>query len=576
MRANLLKNASTRAIIALMVLAALSIHAVAAGPARETQANVMTELTFRAAGPHKDPFNDVALDVIFTDPNGKEFRVPAFWAGEAVWKARYASPIVGVHRFRSESTDATDKGLHAVSGEVTIRPYTGNNPLYMHGPVRVAANKRCLEHADGTPFFWLGDTWWMGLCQRLRWPEDVKKLAEDRKAKGFNVIQIVAGLYPDMHPFDPRGANEAGFPWQENYAAIRPEYFNAADQRIFYLVDQGFTPCIVGAWGYFMQWMGPEKTKQHWRNLIARHGALPVVWCAAGEANLPWYLAKGFPYDDRKQVSKWTEVLRYIRATDPFRRSLTIHPTGIGRLSARNATDDETLLDFDMLQTPHGQREAVAPTLRTVRESYAEKSVMPVINGEAAYEMLGDNLPTRWTRRMFWICMMNGAAGHTYGANGIWQVNRRGQPHGPSPHHPPGSVGYGKIPWDEAMNLPGSSQVAAGKKLFEEYPWNKFTPHTEWARFANQARLAMETPYATGIADGVRIIYAPLPDAVEIHDLAADTAYKGLYFDPVSGEKTSIGEVRSDANGVWICPPPKVVKEEDWVVVLEVARKPGQ
>jgi hypothetical protein len=576
MRANLLKNASSGAIIALMVLAALSVHAVAAGPARETQANVMTELTFTAARSYKNPFNDVALDVIFTDPNGKEFRVPAFWAGGAVWKARYASPLVGVHRFRSESTDATDKGLHAVGGEVTITPYTGTNPLYAHGPVRVAANKRYLEHADGTPFFWLGDTWWMGLCQRLRWPEDVKKLAEDRKAKGFNVIQIVAGLYPDMHPFDPRGANEAGFPWQENYTAIRPEYFNAADQRIFYLVDQGFTPCIVGAWGYFMQWMGPEKTKQHWRNLIARYGALPVVWCAAGEANLPWYLAKGFPYDDRKQVSQWTEVLRYIRATDPFHRPVTIHPTGIGRLSARNATDDETLLDFDMLQTPHGQREAVAPTLRTVSESYAEKSIMPVINGEAAYEMLGDNLPTRWTRRMFWICMMNGAAGHTYGANGIWQVNRNGQPHGPSPHHPPGSVGYGKIPWDEAMNLPGSSQVAAGKKLFEKYPWHKFTPHMEWARFANQARLAKETPYATGIADGVRIIYAPLPQAIEIHDLAADTAYMGLYFDPVSGEKTPIGEVRSDANGVWTCPPPKVVKEEDWVVILEVAGKPKQ
>ena len=98
---------------------------------------------------------------------------------------------------------------------------------------------------------------------------------------------------------------------------------------------------------------------------IARYGALPVVWCAAGEANLPWYLAKGFPYDDRKQVTDWTEVMRYIRATDPFHRPLTIHPTGIGRLSAGNATDDAALLDFDMLQTPHGQREAVEPTVRT-------------------------------------------------------------------------------------------------------------------------------------------------------------------------------------------------------------------
>ena len=36
-----------------------------------------------------------------------------------------------------------------------------------------------------------------------------------------------------------------------------------------------------------MPWMGVEKVKQHWRYLIARYGAWPVVWCAAGEANLP-------------------------------------------------------------------------------------------------------------------------------------------------------------------------------------------------------------------------------------------------------------------------------------------------
>jgi hypothetical protein len=149
------------------------------------------------------------------------------------------------------------------------------------------------------------------------------------------------------------------------------------------------------------------------------------------------------------------------------------------------------LLDFDMLQTPHGERGAVPPTVNTVRESYADKPMMPVINGEAAYEMLGDSLPTEWTRRMFWVCMMNGAAGHTYGANGIWQANRKGQPHGPSP--PAGSppTGYGIIPWDEAMKLPGSTQIGLGKKLLEQYAWQKFQPHPEWAEFADKSALSV-------------------------------------------------------------------------------------
>ncbi len=242
----------------------------AAEPAR-TSANVPVELTFTAKAEHADPFNTVTMDVVFTDPTGVKRRVPAFWAGDRVWKVRYASPLTGSHRWRTECGTGADAGLHGVEGTVGVGPYGGENLFYRHGPIQVAADKRHFEHADHTPFFWLGDTWWMGLCHRLHWPDEVKTLAADRRAKGFNVVQIVAGLYPDMPPFDPRGANEAGFPWQTNYASIRPQYFDAADERLMYLVDAGFSPCIVGAWGYFMPWMGVEKAKQHWRYLVARY-----------------------------------------------------------------------------------------------------------------------------------------------------------------------------------------------------------------------------------------------------------------------------------------------------------------
>ncbi len=492
MKINLKNPSWHKLLFALLLWAGFAWVASAKETIFKTEANVMVELTFTAKQTHADLFNAVTLDVVFIEPQKRELRVPAFWAGTNIWKARYASPTIGTHRFRSECSDTKDKGLHGVAGKVEIKPYRGQNLLYRHGPLKLSADRRYLEYHDGTPFFWMGDTWWMGLSARLHWPEDVQKLAQDRKEKGFNVIQLVAGLFPDMHPFDTRGANEAGYPWQTNYSSILPEYFAAADKRLLYLVDQGFTPVIVGAWGYFMQWMGVEKSEAHWRYLIARYGALPVVWCTAGEANLPWYLAKNFPYDDRQQVKDWTEVTRYIRETDPFHRLVTIHPTGLGRLSARHAIDDLSLIDIDMLQTPHGQRDAVAPTVNTMRESYADQPVMPVINGEAAFEMLGDNLPTEWTRRMFWLCMMNGAAGHTYGANGIWQVNRKNDPHGPSPHHK-GGFGYGKIPWDEAMNLPGSRQVALGGKLFQQYSWHKFQPHPEWATFAQKSNLSFDS-----------------------------------------------------------------------------------
>ena len=37
---------------------------------------------------------------------------------------------------------------------------------------------------------------------------------------------------PDMPERDPRGANEAGFPYDEGYTQVNPAYFDMADLRI--------------------------------------------------------------------------------------------------------------------------------------------------------------------------------------------------------------------------------------------------------------------------------------------------------------------------------------------------------
>jgi len=204
-----------------------------------------------------------------------------------------------------------------VTGTLEAALYDGSNSLLKHGPVRVSGNHRTFEHTDGTPFFWLGDTWWMGLSKRLKWPDDFQALAADRVTKGFTVVQIVAGLYPDMPQFDPRGTNEAGYPWAPDYVRINPRYFDMADLRIDYLVSQGITPCIVGCWGYYLPILGIAKMKQHWRYLVARWSALPVVWCLAGEGSMPYYLSAHKDQDAAEQKRGWTEIARYVRSIDP-------------------------------------------------------------------------------------------------------------------------------------------------------------------------------------------------------------------------------------------------------------------
>ena len=111
-------------------------------------------------------------------------------------------------------------------------PYQGENALYRHGPIRVAKDGRHFAHADGTPFFWLGDTWWKCLCKRMTW-EGFQELTADRKAKGFTVVQIVCGPYPDEGFLEPRLENEGGLPYESMISkVVNPKYFDYADRRI--------------------------------------------------------------------------------------------------------------------------------------------------------------------------------------------------------------------------------------------------------------------------------------------------------------------------------------------------------
>jgi len=526
--------------------------------------NLPAEWGFHAHKDHADPFNELELDVIVTGPDGGEMVVPAYWAGGREWRVRFASPKPGLYRWRSRCTDETDSGLHGLEGEIEVVPFEGSNPLLRHGPLRVAASGRHLEHADGTPFFWLGDTWWMGLCRRLKWPSDFQVLAADRVAKGFTVIQIVAGLYPDMGAFDERGANEAGFPWQPEWARINPAYFDMADLRIYWLVRSGLVPCIVGCWGYYLPWLGVERMKKHWRYIVARWGAYPVVWCMAGEVLMPWYLGTqelGEWHENYSEKARaaWSEVAAYVRNTDPYRRPVTAHPND----AARRSLEDD-VLDFDMLQTGHGDRTSLPNTVNLVTESYTRQPVKPVINGEVCYEGIGEASRQEVQRLMFWACMLSGACGHTYGANGIWQVNERDKPYGPSPH----GMAWGDTPWEEAFQLPGSGQLGIAKALLERYRWWKFEPHPEWV----EPHWTVENyfaPYAGGIPEQVRIVYWPVYPwtSFRVVGLEPGVRYRAYYFDPKNGREYEVGAAEGDGQGAWAAPRPKLY--QDWILVLE-------
>ena len=63
-----------------------------------------------------------------------------------------------------------------------------------HGQLEVSQSGHTIQHKDGTPFLWIGDTGW-GLFQQLT-REEVDHYLDNRQKLGFTVIQAVVFWYP--------------------------------------------------------------------------------------------------------------------------------------------------------------------------------------------------------------------------------------------------------------------------------------------------------------------------------------------------------------------------------------------
>ncbi|MCM8814383.1 MAG: DUF4038 domain-containing protein [Candidatus Omnitrophica bacterium] len=527
---------------------------------RQTGINRVVEFTFVA----KEKFSPESIEFSarFVSPSGKIINVPGFWDGKDIWKIRYSSNEPGIHTFET-ACDPEIKGLSQQKGSCSIvKPKKEENPLYKHGFPFVKEGK--IVYADGKNFFWLGDTWWMGLCKRLD-KNGFKTLAQDRINKGFTVVQIVAGLYPDMNWYDHRGKGDGGFPYSKDFSKLNPDYFRSADWRICHLCDCGIVPCIVGAWGYYIHWTGIEKMKRHWKNIIARWSAYPVIWCIAGETIMPYYLSDKRDQDKEFQKRAWTDVAQYIRDIDPFKHPITTHPTHLGH----EQLEKPEILDINMLQTGHGSHTSFEDTWSFIRKAKEAFPLKPVVVGEVNYEGIGEACREEIQRICFWGSLLSGAYGYTYGANGIWQINTEKKPYGPSPR----GRSWGDTPWQSAYKLPGSQHVATGKKILEKTGWPDFVPCRE--------KIACEKEndciFAAEIPEKIMVIYAG-PNAF---NLAGIKAIKGLspgkeylfaFVNPKDARIVKKFTITTNRQGEWALPKnywSMVPVFQDWVITLK-------
>jgi hypothetical protein len=124
--------------------------------------------------------------------------------------------------------------------------------------------------------------------------------------------------------------------------------------------------------------------------------------------------------------------------------------------------------------------------------------------------------------------------------------------------------------WKASQKL-GAADEKWTTTAFDDSEW---TPAKElgaygdppWGPFASAGAYG---PYAVGIPGEARVIYAPMPRAVEVKELEKQSKYASRVMDPVSGRMVELGKVEADERGSWTAKKPAGIEGEDWVLVIE-------
>jgi len=415
----------------------------------------------------------------------------------------------------------------------------------------VSPNRRFIANSDGSPFFYLGDTAWE-LFHRLN-REDANRYLEDRAAKRFTVIQAVVisefeGLeapnaYGDLplHDQDPARPNET--------------YFRHVDWIVDRASELGMHIGMLPTWADKvgpMSWgTGPEvftvaNAADYGRFLAERYKDAPIIWILGGDRNPA----------SPEHVAIWRSMAEGLTAGDGGEHLRTFHPQG--RSSSASFVHEEDWLDFNMIQSGH--HELNGPNYQIIEADYSRVPAKPILDGEPCYE----DHPVNWkpelghfsdwdARKAAYWSLFAGSCGHTYGANSIFQFWTGGDP---------GKFGARRT-WQEALDLPGSSQMRHARALIESRPVFDRVPDqslivSDVGAGSDHVRATRSTDYSYAF------VYLPSGSPVTI-DLAAFPAPPAAsWFDPRSGGTLPIDP--------WTNPtfsPPSSGPGEDWVLVLD-------
>jgi hypothetical protein len=446
------------------------------------------------------------------------------------------------------------------------REWSGKSADISHGRLKVSENKRFLVFEDGTPFFYLGDTGWE-LFHRLN-KDEAEKYLENRRAKGFTVIQAV--VLAEVDGLNTPNA-EGNKPLFEN-DPLKPNeaYFSHVDWVIKKAADLGIFIGLLPTWGdkWNRKWgtgpqiFNPENAKAYGKFLGARYRDQP---------NIIWILGGDRPVEVELQRQTVVAMAEGLKEGDGGSHLMTFHPTG-GSGSSQYF-HNEPWLDFNMRQNGHSL--SYTERYSATYDDYRLEPPKPVLDGEPIYEDHPINFnpdanshsTAADIRRPFYWDLFGGAFGHTYGHHSVWQMW--------TPERSP--INRPLMPWYEAIDQPGARQMMFGRMLMESRPFLTRIPDNSIIVTDN---IASAVPgagsyrfVATRDQDGTyAMVYAPVGRKFSVRmDAIRGKEIVAWWFNPRSGEATMIGKFQNAGAQAFITPAPG--ENLDWVLVLDDASK---
>lgn len=535
--------AASRAIVVALALAA-GIQAA------EVRRYGVFEAAFTATRDYADPL-EVDLVVEFTGPEGAREVVPGFWDGGRTWRVRFSPEKVGLWKYRTRTADGADPGLHHQGGSFRVLPAGGPTELARGGAPRLSPNRRYFVHADGKPWFWLGDTAWNGAL--LSTDDEWDRYLKDRAAKGFTLIQLVMTQWRAGRS-DERG--EVAFTGTDRIE-IRPTFFQRMDRKIRAVNDHGLVAGCVLLWALTSKDRESpgEVLPEHQaivlaRYIVARYNAFAVMWILGGDGD----------YRGEK-AERWRTIGRAVFPNGFARRPVTLHPRGMQ--DPWPDLKDEPWLDFLMYQSGHGNNAKKWEWNATqgCAAGWKLEPPRPVIDGEINYEGHLDYhtkqpISDAQVRRAAYYSLLAGPpAGVTYGAHGIWPWIRK--PEVPL-DHPRSGVAE---PWHVCLNYPGARQMQVLRRIFDSLEWWRLRP--DRSLLAEDPRDPEFRTYimpARSEGGDFALIYLPANPEVKLNLSGFRGAVEAIWLDPRTGERRAAGRLKplpavtlkTPAEGDWL------------------------